>query len=98
MPELWFTVRWPDGSSEVCYSPSTVISKHFTAGKRYGIAEFAARARAGLVEAGDRVESKYGFRCTGADEQLRRIETSVERFETMSNALVEVVEFRAEPK
>lgn len=24
MPEVYFRVRWPDGTSERCYSPSTV--------------------------------------------------------------------------
>ena len=32
MPEMWFVVRWPDGSSETCYSPSLVIKEHFSEG------------------------------------------------------------------
>ena len=34
MPEMWFVVRWPDGSSETCYSPSLVIKDHFRRRRR----------------------------------------------------------------
>ena len=29
MPELRFVLRWPDGTWETCYSPSTVVRDHF---------------------------------------------------------------------
>lgn len=74
MPEVRFTVRWPDGAEEDCYSPSTVIHQHLSAGASYPLPEFLARARTALTEASDRVAAKYGFACSAAMDQLARIE------------------------
>lgn len=29
MPELYFRVRWPDGGTQCCHSPSTVVDDYF---------------------------------------------------------------------
>lgn len=76
MPEVIFHIRWPDGREERCYSPSTAIRQHLTAGQTYPLAEFVARARAGLTAASDRVAAKYGFACSSAADQLARIEAA----------------------
>jgi uncharacterized repeat protein (TIGR04042 family) len=55
MPEMWFVVRWPDGSSETCYSPSLVIKEHFSEGGVYGVEDFLDRSRTALRIASDRV-------------------------------------------
>lgn len=75
MPEVRFTIRWPDGSEEDCYSPSTVIHQHLSAGASYPLPEFLTRARAALTEASDRVAARYGFACSAAMGQLAQIET-----------------------
>lgn len=80
MPEMRFTIRWPDGAEETCYSPSTAITRHLAAGARYPMPDFLARVRAGLREASDRVEAKYGFACSSALDQLARIETRAAPF------------------
>ncbi|MTH78482.1 MSMEG_0570 family nitrogen starvation response protein [Paracoccus aestuariivivens] len=74
MPEVRFTIRWPDGVEESCYSPSTAIHAHLQAGTTYPLGEFLQRARTGLNEASDRVAAKYGFACSAAMDQLARIE------------------------
>lgn len=76
MPEVRFTVRWPDGAEESCYSPSTAINHHLQAGETYPLDEFLDRARKGLHAASDRVEAKFGFVCSSAMDQLARIETT----------------------
>lgn len=78
MPEVMFLIRWPDGTEESCYSPSTAIHRHIEAGRTYPLAEFLDRARAGLNEASDRVAAKYGFACSSAMDQLARIERVAE--------------------
>lgn len=80
MPETLFTIRWPDGAEEVCYSPSTAIAEHLSAGAAYPLAEFLARARAGLGAASERVRAKYGFPCSRALGQLDRIEARARGF------------------
>lgn len=74
MPEVRFTIRWPDGHEESCYSPSTAIGRHLQAGASYPLPDFLMRARAGLNEASARVAAKYGFACSSAVDQLDRIE------------------------
>ncbi|MNE64446.1 hypothetical protein D3C80_1598590 [compost metagenome] len=76
MPEVRFTIRWPDGTEESCYSPSTVIGNHLSAGQTYPLPEFLERARTGLNQASDRVAAKFGFSCSSAMDQLARIETA----------------------
>ena len=80
MPEVRFVIRWPDGQEESCYSPSTVVTRFLEAGADYPMPEFLTRARIALEKASDRVEAKFGFRCTSAMAQLDRIEARAADF------------------
>jgi uncharacterized repeat protein (TIGR04042 family) len=71
---MTFTVRWPDGAEQQCYSPSLVMHEHIDVGGRYPVDEFVARTTAALTEASDRVRAKYGFACTSAAAQMAEIE------------------------
>jgi uncharacterized repeat protein (TIGR04042 family) len=42
---MLFQLRWPDGGTEQCYSPSLVVKDHLTVGATYRIAEFLQRSR-----------------------------------------------------
>ncbi|MFF4309632.1 MSMEG_0570 family nitrogen starvation response protein [Streptomyces sp. NPDC001507] len=77
MPEMYFDVRWPDDTTQRCYSPSTVVEEYFTAGDTYELADFLERSRTALGIAGERVREKFGFSCTGASGQLEQIEETV---------------------
>ena len=61
MPEMRFTIRWPDGTEAVCYSPSLVIKDHFAPGTRYPLPQFMAEVRSALHTASERVRAKFGF-------------------------------------
>ena len=63
MPEMHFHVRWPDGSTSACYSPSLVIGEYFRPGRAYPLPEFLQRSRTALRQASERVRAKYGFSC-----------------------------------
>src|SRR4051812_24935246 len=91
MPEMVFTVQWPDGAQERCYSPSTVIEQHLVAGSSYPLGEFLARARTALDAASERVRAKYGFRCSSADDQLAILEERAAGFAGAAEALVRVL-------
>ncbi len=93
MPEMRFHVVWPDGSRERCYSPSLIIKEYFTPGQRYAIADFRERSRAALTIASERVAAKYGFACSGALDQLARIESACARFADRDGADVLVDTF-----
>src|SRR5580698_5971773 len=88
MPEMWFEVRWPDGSSDTCYSPSLVIKDYFREGEAYAVTDFLQRSRAALRIASYRVEAKYGHACSLALGQLSAIETAASRFERDPDAIV----------
>jgi uncharacterized repeat protein (TIGR04042 family) len=76
---MTFTVRWPDGAEQQCYSPSLVMHEHIDVGGSYPVAEFVARTTTALTEASDRVRAKYGFACTSAAAQMAEIESASRR-------------------
>ena len=98
MPEMLFQIRWPDGATEQCYSPSLVIKDHLAVGTSYDVAEFMQRCRTALTIASDRVREKYGFACSRAMGQLARLEAAAERFraspQDAATGLVTVTSFQ----
>jgi len=93
MPEMRFSIRWPDGRRENCYSPSLVIKDYFAPGETYALDDFVARSRTALHIASERVKAKYGFACSSAMDQLARIETAAKAFATLPDARVSVDAF-----
>jgi putative flavoprotein involved in K+ transport len=79
MPEVSFTIRWPDGTSQLGRSPSRAIGDVLVEGALYPCGEFLRRARDGLTAAGDRVRERYGFACSAASAQLAAIEAAAAR-------------------
>ena len=98
MPEMWFVVRWPDGSPETCYSPSLVIKEHFSEGGVYGVEDFLDRSRTALRIASDRVQAKYGRPCSLALGQLKSIESAAARFLDDPGATVSCERFLNQPR
>ncbi|MBY5934732.1 MSMEG_0570 family nitrogen starvation response protein [Tateyamaria omphalii] len=82
MPETRFTIRWPDGQVDKCYSPSTVVLNFLAADTTYPMADFVIRCRQALEQASARVEAKFGYRCTSAEAQLAEIESKASTFST----------------
>ena len=77
---MTFSVRWPDGLEQSCYSPSLVVRDHLEPGLSYDVSEFVARSREALQIASDRVREKYGFACTRAAASLAGIERAAARY------------------
>jgi uncharacterized repeat protein (TIGR04042 family) len=80
MPEMTFSVLWPDGAVEDCYSPSLVVHDHLTAGQAYTVEEFAARSLLALHEASERVRARFGFACSSAAATSQQIRGRASRF------------------
>lgn len=93
MPEMCFTIAWPDGRQEACYSPSLVIREHFTEGSAYPLPDFMDRARTALTIASERVAARYGHPCSLALGQLARLEATAERFRDDPQAHVTCLSF-----
>ena len=93
MPEMRFTVRWPDDTVTDCYSPSLVIKEHMATGESYPVDDFVARSRTALNIASERVRAKYGFACSSAMDQLRQIEQLAKRYDSTPDAQVQVLKF-----
>ncbi len=94
MPEMTFDIRWPDNSAERCYSPSLVIRDHLAVGATYPLPDFLTRCRTALQIASDRVQAKYGFPCSRAQAQLRRIEATAARFADLPDPTVHILAFK----
>ncbi len=81
MPEMHFSVRWPDGGGMRCYSPSLIVREYLEVGAHYPIAEFMDRSRAMLNIGSERVRAKYGYACSAAMDQLATLEEKAAVFE-----------------
>jgi uncharacterized repeat protein (TIGR04042 family) len=93
MPELHFTVRWPDGSLERCYSPSRAVRDYLAPGESYLLPDFLRRTTSALELASDRVRHRYGFACSSAAQQLEAIERSAAAFGQNDGERVTVLGF-----
>ncbi|MBE1875414.1 MSMEG_0570 family nitrogen starvation response protein [Myceligenerans pegani] len=82
MPEMTFDVRWPDGPTASCYSPSLVMHDHLEVGASYPVAEFVNRVSRALREASERVRARYGMACTSAAQQEAEIRRTATSFPT----------------
>lgn len=74
MPEMTFTVRWPDGTVADHYSPSLVVHDHLAEGATYPVAEFRERSATALRLAAERIRERFGFTCTSAVDSLLGID------------------------
>ena len=94
MPEVNFKIQWPDGKQEICYSPSLVVKKYFEPGEAYTISEFVEKAKEALNIASDRVQAAYGFPCSRALGQLRKIEATAQQYQEASDSKVSILAFQ----
>jgi uncharacterized repeat protein (TIGR04042 family) len=95
MPEMHFTVKWPDGQKARCYSPSLIVRDYLEVGRTYEVSDFVNRSRTMLEIASDRVKQKFGYYCSAAMDQLATIEEQGKVFEPSAEVLV--VEFEVPP-
>lgn len=93
MPEMRYTIRWPDGREDTCYSPSLVVSDLMQPGRDYPLAEFMRLVREATAIANERVQAKYGFVCSRANDQLFQLEERQRRFVDQPGACVHVLSF-----
>jgi uncharacterized repeat protein (TIGR04042 family) len=77
MPALHYTLLWPDDSQTRSYSPSLVIQDFLEAGADYAADEFLRLVREATAIANERVEAKFGFVCSRANDQLQDTERRV---------------------
>ncbi|HEY0219968.1 MAG TPA: MSMEG_0570 family nitrogen starvation response protein [Afipia sp.] len=90
MPEIRFSIRWPDGKTELCYSPSLVIKDYLSVGQSYPLPDFLERTSQALRIASERVREKYGYSCSLALSQLAQIEAACKLYNDTPDASVRV--------
>lgn len=93
MPEINFKIEWPDGTQQICYSPSLVVKQYFTSGEKYELTDFVEKSRTALNIASDRVKEAYGFPCSRALVQLQQIELKASEYQQLSEPKVLFLEF-----
>ncbi len=93
MPEIRFEIEWPDGSQDICYSPSLVVKDYFIPAQSYPLNDFLERSRTALTIASDRVQAKYGMPCSLALGQLQRIEAKAEYYQNFPQPQVRIIRF-----
>lgn len=80
MPEMTFSVAWPDGRQQECYSPSLVVHDYLTAGLSYPVQDFVDRSAEALDLAAQRVQARFGFTCTSAAAQRDQIRVLAQQY------------------
>lgn len=80
MPEVICQIRWPDGTEDRCYSPSTIIRDYLAANASYSVTDFTTRVTTALDHAALRVKAVHGMRCTRADAEARRLSQIAKKF------------------
>jgi putative flavoprotein involved in K+ transport len=80
MPEIEFTVGWPDGRTQRCISPSRTIERAIVTGARYPVGEFQRRARSALELGSERLRDLRGFGCSAAVQLIDELDTTAESF------------------
>lgn len=93
MPEMHFTIGWPDGGHLICYSPSLIVQDYLSAGQSYPVDEFLRRVGEALAIASERVRAKYGFSCSRAMDQWAEIQAHAEQFKPHHLNHVQVLHF-----
>jgi uncharacterized repeat protein (TIGR04042 family) len=91
MPEMTFTVRWPDGATQQCYSPSLVVHDFLADKTDYPIDDFMARSTKALNQASERVRAKFGFACTSAAASIDALVQTRARYGPGDQGTVTVV-------
>jgi uncharacterized repeat protein (TIGR04042 family) len=90
MPEVQLSIEWPDGRTTPFYSPSTVILNYLRPGEQLPVQDLTEKVREGLRQASERVRARYGFACTRADEEERKLLETADAYDR--EALVRIRE------
>jgi putative flavoprotein involved in K+ transport len=88
MPEVHFSITWPDGTVQRAGSPSTAIERFLAPGATYPVAELRRRVRDGLNAASERVRMRFGMACTAAAAELDALEAGAAPFRDDAPATV----------
>jgi len=88
---MHFVVRWPDDSTDTCYSPSTVIETYLLVNHGYTVEEFTTVALKALNQASERVAEKFGYYCSSAMDQAGAIENKAKQFGPTEQVIVEKI-------
>lgn len=93
MPALHYRLRWPDASETLSYSPSLAIQDFLQAGQDYAVADFLARLNEATRIANERVQAKFGFVCSRANDQWADSAARAATFADQPDARVRVLGF-----
>lgn len=93
MPALHYRLRWPDASETLSYSPSLAIQDFLQEGQDYAINDFLARLHEATRIANERVQAKFGFVCSRANDQLADSAARATAFADQPGARVRVLGF-----
>ena len=88
MPEMIFTVRWPDGSVDQCYSPTLAMHDHLDPGVSYAVDDFVSRSVEALELAAERVRASHGYACTAARSSSELIRSKASAFDVRERVRV----------
>jgi uncharacterized repeat protein (TIGR04042 family) len=88
MPEVHFTIRWPDENVTTHYSPSTIVHNYFQSDDSLTVEELVDKSVKALEHASNRVRERYGYACTRASESCDTILALSQKYDTQDKVTV----------
>ena len=88
MPVTYLNIEWPNKETDQVYSPSRVIEEYFTPGNLLTIEKFLQITNEALTEASERVRRKYGYACTSAQEEIKRVSLKCKNYNTTNSVKI----------
>ncbi|MCE4555338.1 MSMEG_0570 family nitrogen starvation response protein [Pelomonas cellulosilytica] len=93
MPAIHYRLRWPDASETLSYSPSLAIQDFLEVGQDYVVDDFLRRVNEATRIANERVQAKFGFVCSRANDQLADTTKRAAAFAHQPDARIRVLGF-----
>ena len=88
MPVTYLNIEWPNEETDQVYSPSSVIQDYFTPGNLLPVDKFLQITNEALTEASERVRRKYGYACTSAQEEIRRVSLKCKDYDAINSVKI----------
>lgn len=88
MPVTYVNIEWPNEEEDQLYSPSSVIEDFFTTGSQLTVDEFLRVTHEALTEASERVRKKYGYACTSAQAEIKRVSIKCKEYNATNSVKI----------
>lgn len=92
MPITYMNIEWPNKKDDQVYSPSSIIKTFFKPQEQLTVKQFKETCTQSLEEASERVRQKFGYACTSAMAEAKRISALCETYDKEDS--IKIISFK----